>query len=98
MSRCPAKNFDIHQTFYSEMFDENPKCPAKNWTFAKQNVKRGSNKFRVLWIKHLKTDIFYVAICVVSASSKFETVFLLSFAAYLQAIQTVEVKMRESPC
>ena len=56
-----SKKFDIHQTFYSEMSDENSQCPAKNWTFAGQNVQRSSNKFRVLCYQSVSYDLQVVA-------------------------------------
>ena len=37
--KCPcSEKFDIRQTFCSEMSGKNSKCPAKDWSFAGQNV------------------------------------------------------------
>ncbi len=47
--KMSSEKFDICQTFRSEMSDENSKCPAKDCRCARQNVRRGSNEFRVLW-------------------------------------------------
>ncbi len=47
-SRCPAKSLIFARHVYSEMSSENSKCPVRHWRFAGQNVRRGSNQFRIL--------------------------------------------------
>ncbi len=44
--KMSSEKFDIRQTFHTS--GENSKCPAKDCRFAGQNVRRGSNEFRVL--------------------------------------------------
>ncbi len=46
--KMSSEKFDIRQTIHSEMSCENSKCPAKNCRFTGQDVRRGSNEFRVL--------------------------------------------------
>ncbi len=48
------EKFDICWTFYNEMSSENSKCPARDWRFAEQNVRWGSNEFRTLWLAYWK--------------------------------------------
>ena len=43
-----SKQMDTPRGFYSKMSGENSKCPAKDWSCAGQNVRRGLNEFRVL--------------------------------------------------
>ena len=48
LDKMSSEKFDIRQTYHSEMSSENSKCPAKDSRFAGQNVRQGSNEFRVL--------------------------------------------------
>ena len=56
--KMSSKKFDIGHTFHSEMSGENSKCPAKDCRFAGQNVQRGSDEFRVLWIRNIVVMIW----------------------------------------
>ena len=49
LDKMSSEKFDIRQTYHSETSGENSKCPAKDSRFARQNVWRGSNEFRILW-------------------------------------------------